>query len=624
MSEPIYSRQREDGTWFHAEKIHDPNVLPYLGGCETEEDFKNWLAEKWRQMVEAKRPETAAMMRRDRLWAGFHYKEPNDNREKEITNLCFSKVESIWSSMVESSPRPRCRPRANASPERAAAARAVDQFADILMDEGGFDEANEVCQRNKVKSGINLWMVFPDPETGQPIVKAGSPYHVFVDPAATDIGGAQMVCIAGPAPTEALQAMFPDHAASIKPDNFVGPEYAVTHEVYERFYATDLISMRQDIPGKTVTRPGEPEASTSTTFVLMSPGGGRQTGRKTSWFVTFYFRDPSETMCVAEGYVEQPHPTLPGETVKIYGQYEDRARKTCESGWRIVSMTADGTIVQNEPLDPCYKGLPIVIGRRYPTTERFWSLSEIDQIASLVLHMNMRKDLLNTALRNQSTKVWKSTPGIGVAPNLKRNYIEDAEVIELSRGGDLQPLEMRGPQAEQFAMLQTEAKDVNDVGGVQDAQEGARPAGIEAYAAIRALQSAAATRQKGHLPAYLREMREVVTKMLSVAQAKMQGPYRFYAADGAEVNLDLTDLTDDFAVKFDLGSALATYREANEEKMLTLVQAGIIDRQAYFEETSFPGWQPIEMRMQVREAQAAQAQAQANAKKMEALRARSD
>lgn len=615
----------EPGAQFVAERLHAVPEMPYPDPeIKSRDDYRQWLAKLWRQAVDAKRVQTARLMRMEKLYSGFHYKDPRENRLKEVTNYCFSAVESQWSTVTQRRPRPKVKAR---NPARADKAADVDAFCDWLMDQGNFDASNEITQRIKFKMGWNVWHVIAGKD-GKPQVRWINDFHFYRDPNATDdLATDEYVCVAFPVATRKLRRLFPDvrndkgEKVEIKADNLMGPEVEVYREMYEKFYADDIGSMRsnQDLVTRLGYLGGNPADTNNTTptgtqWVLDSPGGGIHRGADTTFVVQFFIRDDTTRPCTWEGHKLIPHPAEPGATLAVHGQYMDTKEPCCPSGWRVVQMCADGTFLDEAPLDPCFDGLPFVLGRRFATEGDPYSKGEIDNVASLNQFINKRKHELMQGLGYESNPIFKVTKGSGEA--FDKSSITHGEVLKLSRGSDVEQLRVNAPSEQQFAMLATERADFQMIQGSEDASLGKRPTGIQAAAAIRELKAGASVRLEGHMPAYLREMGAVLHKMVCVASRKMDAQQSFLAADGRRVDIDIAGLIDDYEMKFDEGSALQSWRQQQKDELFAYAQAGMIDQQAFLEGIEFPGWPEIVERVRMVQMQQMALEAKAKADRL--------
>jgi hypothetical protein len=132
--------------------------------------------------------------------------------------------------------------------------------------------------------------------------------------------------------------------------------------------------------------------------------------------------------------------------------------------------------------------------------------------------------------------------------------------------------------------------------------QGRRPEGIEAAAAIRNLQSAAQTRIRGkEIPGFI-ALRTIAKKMLMATARKLPANVAFKADNGNMEPWNIPDLLYEYDITFAPGSGTVVGREMQEEKVMALVQGGLIDRQTALERLNVKGVPDIMARLDAQNA----------------------
>lgn len=598
----LFSAPHDDGGTFYAQGVFKQDDPPFEG-CEDEAKLAGWVKDLWEKALYAKRPEQNRLKVLELLWAGFHYNTPQLNRENEITNLAFLAVESVWPELVENRPRPEPVAR---RPELADKADNMAEAVDWVCDRVGFDEAHEDTTRDKLKFGWCVWLIAVDEASGMPSVTEWDPFDIYFDPSASDIKTLDHFFLATPVNVRMLKAKYPWMADDIKPDGYVSPSY----DVYVRPYIENYPD-RQGGRGEGYVVPSVsvyPVAAGpgSTEFSIASPGGAWMEAGSTVFLLQLYIRDYRTRRTVYEGYREIPHPSDPTQKIQVPGAYfetddPDWGGACSESGWSVIRMLSNGKFLKPEkaglggcvqPVDPCYGGLPIVVGRDHRHPGRMYAqFGEIDQIASPNRHYNIRKNQLNRSLEYESTPVLKAKGPIN--RQFDKDSIDAGEVLELQHGSDAEWMEFHGPSQQQFELIAVGKEDAQMVGGMNDAQLGQRPTGIEAASAFRALIQQSSKRIRGKEPAALRESAEVIKKCMGVLARKYTGPIGFQARNGDWVDFDPRAFLEEWDFAFAQGSGLRSSRQEDDARWLAYFQAGAIPPIELLKRTRYPNWRQV-------------------------------
>lgn len=603
MARPVmFSAPHEDGGTFYAQGVFQAEDPPFEDFAE-ERQLSSWVRSLWDKAVRAKNPETNRLKMLELMWAGFHYTSPEMMREKEITNFTFLAVESAWPELVEHRPRPEPLAR---RPDLADYADAQAEAVDWLLDMCGFDEAREDTTRSKLKFGWCVWLITVN-EQGFPCVMEWDPFDIYFNPAAVNERTLDHFFLAAPANTRMLRASYPWMKDDIKPDGYCSASY----DVYERPYIENFpdrsgwrgegttvptISKYPAVPG-----PG------STELAIAAPGGVWLEPNDTTFLLQLYIRDYRTRHTVYEGYREIDHPTRPGAKIQVPGAYYETddpnwGAASAPSGWSVIRMLSNGKFLKPHgapagvngcvaPLDPCFGGLPIVIGKDYRHGGRMYCPGEQDMIVSPNRHYNIRKNDLNVALKFEATPVLKATGPIN--RQFDKDAIDAGDVLELQRGSDAEWMQFEGPSQQQFELLGVGKQDMQMVGAINDAQVGQRPTGIEANSALQTLIAQASKRVRGKEGASLREYTAVLVKCMGVLAHKYRGPIGFQSRNGEWVEFDPREFMEQWTMRFTEGTSLRSNRLEAESKMLAFFQAGAIPPIELLKQTRYPQWRQV-------------------------------
>ena len=537
-------------------------------------------------------------------YSGFHFLDPQMNRELKVTNLCFATVETVHPVMTEALPRPEIVPRRQYQDKEVT---AVQEYAQWLMDTTEYDLNYHVNTREKLKYGWCVHLLVVDPRTGLCFPKPYSVFDFYKDPFARHEDEMEFFFLAAPVPTAWLREHFPKQADNILSDNIASPGYDVLERPYfDAFSLGGEYASLDNVVSGSAHMEGEADPGGGAPLVTLDTGRMSATG--TTFLVQGFFRDRRSRNVHYSGDIAMPDPEAPtafihAPTPKLYRKSEPCS----ESGWCSVWFTSTGERLHVGPVDPCFLGIPVEIGRDYAQPGRFYCPGELDNAIPINRSINRRHNLLNRALEFESVPILVADVDSGI--DIDQRSVEPGDVLKKQRGSDIRWLDFRGAQAQQFQMLGIERMDLDAVTGVQDVSQGRRPEGIEAAAAIRNLQDAAQTRIRGKEGPSFIEQSRLLRKMMVATGKKAKEPIFFRGANGAMTSVDPAWLCYEYEVRFAKGSGSVLGRAANEEKTLTLVQAGMIDQQTALERLGEPNIPVILERMAAQQAIAAQAAA---------------
>jgi len=572
-----------------------------LYGDMSEEQLKAWVADRWADAFEAKRPETERLKRCELYWAGFHYLESWLNQSKPITNYCFSHVETLHPILTESKPRPEIAPRGSMAAERV---NRLQLGAQWYMDRSWFDAAVAHGTRDKLKYGYSIHLIHFDPKTGFPVPRKLSLFDFYRDPAARNEGEMDYFFIGSPVSTIRLRALFPKHAHKIVPDNMASPGYDVLVRPYIDAMGDSTGGLGPMTVGARMVFEGQTTPTGSTPYVT-STGQFLEHGF-TTFLLQMFVRDYGTQPVRYSGDLMTPDPDDPqGRPITTPGHYR-RDEPRCPSGWCVITMTASGCILDCAPLDDCYLGLPIVVGRDYPTGDRFESKGELDDLIPLQRAINRRKALLDRSLELAANPPIITQTNSGLPPNT--SVVNGGDILRIRQGTDVKYLDFRGPAEWQFQMLTVDQRDIDTVGGAHDVTQGQRPAGIEAMGAIQELKESAQVRIRGKLPEMYREYGLLLTKCLHAMGKKFAPSLHLRATSGIEFDMFTDDLLDDFEVMFAEGSGTKLARDASRQEAKDLFQLGLVDEAYVWEALDLKGREALAQRFALRAQQQAQMQ----------------
>lgn len=601
----LFTYDLAEGKAFIAHNRLEPQIDAFRG--LTEEQFRGWFFDRFRESYLAKRPELERMKLCELYYAGFHYSTPQANRDMKVTNLCFSTVETVHPVMTEMRPRPEIIPRRQYQPGEVD---TLQQFAEWLMDTTEFDLTHDRNTREKLKLGWCVHLLVVDPRTGICFPKPYSTYDFYPNAGATSEDDMEFFFLAQPVPTEWLREKYPHLADRIVSDNIASPSYDVLVKPYYEQYGMggDYSGLDDIVVSGGAHLEGEADPGGARALIPAEQGTREFAG--TTFLLRGMFRDRRTMPVHYSGDIATKNDdgisfthTPCAKNLVLHEPY-------CKGGWCSVAYTADGLLLDQGPVDPCFLGAPVEIGRDYAQLGRFYGIGELDFAIPINRSINKRYTLLNRSLEYEAVPILVADTDAG--SDLDRRAVEPGDVLRKMRGSDIRWLDFRGAASQQFELLALEGRDMDTVTGVHDVQQGRRPEGIEAAAAIRNLQNAAQTRIRGkEVPSHI-EYSRLLKKMMVATGKKAKGPIFFRANGGATKSIDPALLCEEYDIRFAQGSGTALGRATNEEKNLQLYSAGLIDQQTAMEKLNVPNIPVVLQRLQAQATIAAQS-AQANA-----------
>lgn len=589
---PLPTFAFEDGrTLVATDRIPGDSVSPF--DTMNAQELRDYVLDLWRDAFDAKRAEMERLKMNSLYYDGFHYTNAWQNRVNPVANYTFSVTETVVAALTEMRPRPEIVPR------RAGMTNdfidKLSEAANWLMDVGKWDVAVGLGARDKCIYGWNCWIVSIDYKSGMPFVKNCSVFDVYPDPNGRNEDECEYFFLASAVSTMKLKATYPKMAAHIRSDGVASPSYDVIVRPWQQ-YLED--SHRYESPaaltgGLLFKKEGEssPEGHASLVHT-----GETNPGARTTMLIQLIHKDDflHKVMYVGE------ERSADGQTVTP-GMHHEEIEPVENSGWRLVTMTAEGAILDNREIDDCFDGHPLVFDFDYRRTDRFYSVGEQDNVIPLQRRDNRRSALISRAIELAMNPPVVTNRDSGLPAD--KGTVAGGELLRISRGSELKYLEFKAP----IDMIQNiqamDARVMDTISGVQDVSQGQRPAGIEAASAIRRLQEAAQTRVRAKEPQAHDARARLLRKLMVCAGKKLQANIGFKGSSGAFINLNPPDLIDQYDIRFVPGTGTANGRAAQEEKAFALHAAGAIDEQELLTAVDWKNRQAVMERMAVRHAQ---------------------
>lgn len=592
MRPPIIRFPRKNEV-FYGETPVATRVDPFLG-CADDTELSAKLIAMFQDSVRAKAAEVDRLRRMTRFYDGFPYREAYLNKQRPITNYCFSVVETVVPVMTESRPRPQIVPREAMGSQ---AVKDLQKFATWLMSRADFDEWNILSTRDCSIYGYSPSIPAFDYRTGMPYPKTLSVFDTYYDETARSVNELEHAFIAKPVSVPKLRGYYPAHANLITADGIASPSLEAIEQAF--FENADFLgggALPPTITALVCSIEGQ-SASGATSWYTRD--GESQSPRGTAFLVQAIVRDDRlreiEWMGRLDkhgddGSIEQ----CPGET---------RSTKVPHSknGWRIITFTyRGGKILMNTEADPAYDGMPLLVRRRYPRTDRIYNAGDLDHVIPIQKQILGRDYLLFRALDVQGNPVLLTNEDSGLPAD--KETVDGGDILRIRRGSEARWLDARGPSEHQFDMRVINARDVDTISGVQDVTQGQRPAGIEASSAIAQLREAAATRMRGFGVLEHIDRGRMLKRLMVGAGRKLTRWITFHTPGGERVTLDPESLLMEYDIDFAEGSGNAPGKQEIEEKAWALYERGVIDEPALLETLDWMGRDEILQQAAARQA----------------------
>jgi hypothetical protein len=553
-----------------------------------EAEFRNFVLKCWRDAYEWKRSETARLVRNSCYYDGSHFDQAWLNQSVAIENHVYRVIEVQVSNTVAGKPRPEIVPSRAYSDDTAD---RLEEFAQWVENGSSYDHAIVLGARDKRIYGWNVWICTMDYETGMPVVRNGSVFEFYWDPAGRNEDECGFFIFAGPRPTWQLRAAFPEQAGQIMPDKIGSPADDAILRPWEDFLLGAMEGTdRPGIAGSGPSVHNEGEQAEDASSFGPDYSNARSWG-ETTFLYELIVRDAGLKPCRWLGAK-----TWPDGRVEPSAVYDTTVPRS-ESGLWVIRMTSQGVILGDpEPVDPCWMGLPFVIDRAKQRTDRFHSMSDSDHVIPIQRGINRRTQSLDTALELSA-----EPPVLDMQANLNRQLnggpVRQGETLEIPRGSDVKYLEFRGPDSQQFARLAEAKNAIREIAGIHAALEG-QSTGANAPAALaRHLDQTAQRRLVGDENAAHRARAQLLRKIMYAAGKKLQPEILFRASDGQMMAVKSEELTGSYTIAFAEGSGNIESRRELKDEALALFEARAIDEQSVLEVFRWPKRMQVTQRM---------------------------
>jgi hypothetical protein len=558
---------------FVATERYAEDKWPLPTGLSSDDAVRSYVAGLWETTYRAMEPEHSRMNRCERYYSGRHYDDARENRENEITNYAFGAAETIIPELTMGRPRPEIQALGAISYQSA---QTLQKWATWMMNTNGFDACYRKSIREIVKLGWTPNLVTFDPRTGIGYPKNWNNWDFYPDHTASGEDNMMHFFLAGPIPTRLAKTIFPKIAHLIQPDGWVSPSYDVLQRdrIEESLLGSGRMSGPMSVPYASFY--GQPAIAGST--YLTGPGGTRAFPGDTSFLWQLFVRDMTYMDVI---YAGQRWMRDSAGAWTWHWAHMRVPELVCGSGWRVIQMFSNGAIADVAPLDRCYDGIPVVIGRNHEQAFRFFCPGDLDHILSKNAAINHRIQQLNLSLDFEANPPVVADMNSGY--NFDKGPISAGDVVKKRQGTQIDWMQFRSPSEHHFGMLQMERADVDIITGVHDPLRGERPPGIEAGIAIQSLQAQGKQRVQGKEGAILDYTALLLKKLMVATARKANRRIQFIATDGQAVTVDPEVVESEFGITFVQGSGSVSSREARKSEMRALYELGAIDDVALLE-----------------------------------------
>jgi len=455
-----------------------------------------------------------------------------------------------------------------------------------------FDFVRYMNKREEVKHGWCVYLIQTDSD-GIARLHIIPVWDFYPDGTATCDDDMERYTIARPVPTDMLLERYADRkqypwlyeadgSCKIMPDNIVSPGYSVLERPYATANAHTGTTFFEpdDIIGAVSRYESDPDTGQTTSLVRVDGTERRDAGR-TSFLIQMVVRD--RTLMYEHWMGDYGAPGGEQGTWD-YSPAMIPWRRTvpcCESGWKVLEFLPNGQFLDAYSLDPCYLGRNIEIGRDTPQVGRFYGPGALDNAIPLNRKINRRKTVLDRSLEFEAVPILVVDEGAGT--EIDNRAVEPGDVLRKKQGSQIQWLDFRGVASQQFELLMMDKQDLRTVTGFEESSLGAKPAGIEAAAALRSLQQQVQRRVNGKQIPSARTDARILKKLMVATGKKAKSTIWFRGSNGQLKPMDPEWLTREYDIRFADGSGTVHGREEQEQKVMGMVQAGMMDQQSAME-----------------------------------------
>lgn len=585
----------EDGSTFLSEKRIDPDWAPYAN--HDEGTIREMVTELWGMAVRARRGWTARWKRNELYYQGNHWENARTRRTSSTTNLCYQYVDATWAILTDGRPRPEVVP---ASGMKAAMADGLNQFAKWMMSANNFDPELSDGILGTAKYGTSPYLYVFD-QYGICWPKSFSTFHYYPDPAAQNDEELEWFFIARPWSTRRLRALYPGF--DIRPDNLVSPEYdAIERPLIEEAgdFSGRYSSMGEHLIGP-ASAVGIPNPPGSGAFVEGMTSGPEWL--ETTFLLELHIRDHTTAWTTYMGETRRFDPdenafitTNPAASIR-------RAELVCQSGWRVIPMTANKTLLPDFAVDACFGGPAIEVQRWRRNKTSYWGKSLLDDTVPINRDFNQSLTMLKRGLAFATIPTLRVDKNAGT--DLDEAPLEPGDIVKATPGSTVESLGISAPNAGLFEFINMLRMNGGNISSVQDAMLGKQPGSAETGVAIRELQQAGEARVRANENPLFFTMKNLLKRCMIATGKKINRAIVFKAADGRIISIDPEALQHEYDVTFTAGSGTAPGRRQLADQALAFAAQGVVDGQAVLEASDFPNAGLVMQRMAMAQQQAA-------------------
>lgn len=567
-----------------------------------QQDGDQWLRARLNSMIveatSAKQPLEDEWRKYRRYYEADQWKKNRPSyRANNVINVIFSVIETLHPLLTDDLPLLSAKPREEENYPQAEMLSAAFEF---LHEKLGLDTKLSEILWDALLYGSGILKVtwdseaeprsFKDRESGQyfdlasgglnpnpvvqPIgevcVERISPFFLYPDPAGTSFDDCAYVVEAKPVDMSYIRKRWPQFANRISPDDVGLPQLVGSWD------NKPLVVDFTKVAGSNYQLTHDPR-------YLGIDGQGQDEGNKRTRVMLY------EIWVKDVGLLAN---ATNSDFTQILEQYPNG---------RVVTM-AGGVILDDKPNPFGNDSFPYIKCDDYPLNDAFWGMGECKQLMTLQTEINKRScQLIENAELIANPKT----------------LVPDGSGIDLdewtSRPGEVHPYHneykpefMIPPPLPSYVFSQlTETKhDVEWISGVNEAMQGMGAGGVTSASAINALREAAQTKVRKKVRTRNTAMKQMGNKILSRMQQFYTLPRQFRISGDAHLNfatLDAAELGGIFDITIEAGSAMPVSADAKFQQATTMLELGIIDKEAFLEMAQIPNRDKIVARMRERE-----------------------
>jgi len=533
------------------------------------------------------------------MFRGKQWKEARPSyRHAEVVNMIFQSIQSTVPIQTDQRPRFTFVPQEPNDRE----------FAEILNDVAENDwvrqnwneELTEIIYDSNFYS-VGLCETGYDGDAldgvGQITFLSQDPFYFFPDPSARDVNkDCDYVVIAEPKDISKIKKL----AKKLGADDKV------------EFIRSDVVDMMSS--GKTDLLPNRLRSPTDSRLIVDDAASPNELAYqdKAMLFTCYLKCDDYE------------------ETQTEDGSYEQKLKYP--NGRKIVKVNEmtlyDGPIPYDDGLFPFARLV------NYTLPREFWGISEIEQLEGPQKIFNKLLSFALDVLTLMGNPVWLNP----TSSDVDSEGLTNRPGLVIDHNPGFAPQRIEGVQLQPYVMQLAQDMRVwfNEISGSNDITRGVQPTGVTAAAAISSLQDAAQTRLRlkaRHLDSMLQDAgKQYLSRVFQFYSAPRM--FRITAKDGTEKYFKMHITKDEktgkrvaeyvtaegqrkqyiiegeFDVRVMTGSTLPFAKAEKEQRLMNLLQAGIIDGEEVLKGLDYPNWQSVLERIAAKNAEAAAAQQQ--------------